>query len=101
KLNQNKNTSDYLKIILKEINQYKKNGTSEGLFPERWLPSAIIVLPERFTEKNHLLNSTMKIVRRKISEKFKKEIEFAYTPEAKNIINPLNKENIDKLKKEE
>jgi len=101
KLNQNKNSSDYLKIILKEINQYKKNGTYEGMFPERWLPSAIVILPERFTEKNHLLNSTMKIVRRKISEKFKKEIEFAYTPEAKNIINSLNKENIDKLKKEE
>lgn len=99
-LNHDKNSSDYLKIILKEINQYKKNGTFEGMFPERWLPSAIIVLPERFTEKNHLLNSTMKMVRRKISEKFKKEIEFAYTPEAKNIINSLNKENINKLKKE-
>jgi len=101
KLNQNKNSSDYLKIILKEINQYKKNGTSEGLFPERWLPSAIIVLPEKFTEKNHLLNSTMKVVRRKVAQKFKKEIEFAYTPEAKNIVNYLNKENIAKLKKEE
>ena len=101
KLNQNKKSSDYLKIIQKEIHQHKKGGTLEGLFPERWLPSAIVILPERFTEKNHLLNSTMKVVRRKVAQRFKKEIDFAYTPEAKNIVNSLNKESINKLKKEE
>jgi len=99
KLNQKKISSDYLEIIQKEINQYKKGGTLEGIFPERWIPSAIVILPEKFTENNHLLNSTMKIVRRKVAQKFKKEIEFAYTPEAKNIVNYLNTENIDILKK--
>jgi len=93
--------SEYLKIIKKEINQYKKGGNLEGMFPERWLPSTIVILPERFTEKNHLLNSTMKIVRRKVAIRFKKEIDFAYTPEAKNIVNSLNTENINKLKKVE
>jgi len=100
KLNHGKDPSDYLKIIQKEINQYKKGGTFEGMFPERWLPSAIVILPEKFTENNHLLNSTMKIVRRKVDQRFKKEIDFAYTHEAKNIVNSLNKINIDKLKKE-
>jgi long-chain acyl-CoA synthetase len=35
-----------LNLIQSEINQYKKNGKYEGLFPERWLPSAIAVLGE-------------------------------------------------------
>ena len=101
KLNQGKDPSDYLKIIQKEFDQYKKGGTLEGMFPERWLPSAIVVLPEKFTEKNHLLNSTMKIVRRKVDQRFKKEIEFAFTPEAKNIVNSLNTKTINELKDKE
>ena len=48
------------------INDYKSNGIYAGEFPERWLPSAIAVLKEAFTEQNLLLNSTMKMVRGKI-----------------------------------
>ncbi len=51
---------------------------------------AVAILPEAFTEQNHLLNSTMKMVRGKITEKFKKELEFLFTPEAKEIKNGIN-----------
>ena len=40
--------SEALKMIQKNINQLKKGGKHEGLFPERWLPAAIAVLPEAF-----------------------------------------------------
>lgn len=79
-----------LEMIKQEIDQYKKGGKFENMFPERWLPSCILVLPETFTEQNHMLNSTMKMVRGKITEHYTKEIDFLYTPEAKNIINPVN-----------
>jgi long-chain acyl-CoA synthetase len=79
-----------LEIIQQEINAYRKGGKFEGQFPERWLPAAIIVLPEAFTEHNHLLNSTLKIVRSKITEHFKNELNFVLTPEAKEINNPMN-----------
>ena len=85
-----------LKIIQDEIDTYKSGGKFAESFPERWLPATIAVLPEAFTEKNHLLNSTMKMVRGKITEYFADELEFMYTPEAKNII---NQRNIDTLKK--
>ena len=85
-----------LKIIQDEIDTYKSGGKFAESFPERWLPATIAVLPEAFTEKNHLLNSTMKMVRGKITEYFADELEFMYTPEAKNII---NQRNIDALKK--
>ena len=79
-----------LSMIKAEIDQYKKGGRFENMFPERWLPACIVVLPEAFTEQNHMLNSTMKMVRGKIVERFESEINFLYTAEAKNIVNPLN-----------
>ena len=85
-----------LKIIQQEVDAYKTGGKFADSFPERWIPTAIAVLPEGFTEQNHLLNSTMKMVRGKIIEYFKEELEFLYTPEAKNII---NQRNMDALRK--
>ncbi len=85
-----------LAILLKEINEYKKGGKYEEMFPERWLPATIVVLPEAFTQENGLLNATMKMVRGKINEYFAKELEFLYTAEAKNFKNPINLEAIKK-----
>ena len=88
--------AEALKIIQQEVDAYKSGGKFENSFPERWLPATIAVLPEAFTEQNHLLNSMLKMVRGKIIEYFKTELEFLYTPEAKNI---QNKMNMDALKK--
>jgi long-chain acyl-CoA synthetase len=56
------------------------------------LPAAIAVLPEGFTEQNLLLNSTMKMVRGKIEEKYADRLKQLYSPEGKNIVNPKNLE---------
>jgi long-chain acyl-CoA synthetase len=79
-----------LKLIDEELNKYRKHGVYETMFPQRWLPAAIGVLSEGFTEENHLMNSTMKIVRGKIEEKYTKLLGYLYTPEAKNIYNSRN-----------
>ena len=81
-----------LQKIQNIINDYKSGGIYAGEFPERWLPAAIGVLPEAFTEQNHLLNSTMKMVRGKIEERYKDRLDYLYTPEGKNIVNPVNLE---------
>ena len=88
-----------LEIIKQEIDAYRKGGKFEGQFPERWLSTAIVVLPEAFTEQNHLLNSTLKMVRGKILEYFKSEMAYIYTPEAKEITNNKNIESIQKWNK--
>ena len=66
------------------------------MFPQRWLPGAIGITEEAFTQDNHLVNSTMKIVRGKIVEKYKEVIEFLYTPEAKDVTNEKNKVSLIK-----
>ena len=85
---------EMLSKIQSEIDSYKKGGSREGLFPERWLPAAVAVLPEPFTEQNHLVNSTMKIVRGKVEKFYADRIDYAYTSEGKNLFNPKNLESI-------
>ncbi len=76
--------------IQEEVNSYRKGGRNSGAFAERWLPAAICVLPEPWTEQNHFLNSSMKVVRGRVEEAYKANMEFAYTPQGKNIVNPMN-----------
>ena len=92
--------TETLKMIQNEVDAYKSGGKFENSFPERWIPASVIVLPEAFTEQNQLLNSTMKMVRGKITEYFKEELEFLYTPESKNIQNKINIEAVRRWSKE-
>lgn len=86
-----------LQKIQQEIDEYKKGGKYAGEFPERWLPAAIAVLDEAFSEENKLINSTLKLVRGKVVEYHKDRLEYLLTPEAKNIVNPKNIESISKF----
>ena len=79
-----------LEKLQDEVNMYRKGGRMFGAFPERWLPAAVCVLPEPWTEQNHFLNSSMKVVRGRVEEAYKANMEFAYTPEGKNIVNEMN-----------
>lgn len=95
-LNSDEGRAEALKRLQQEINEFKKGGKFEGEFPERWLPAAIGILDEPFTEQNKFINSTMKMVRGKITEHYKERIDYLYTADAKNIVNELN---INALKK--
>ena len=79
-----------LELLQDEVNMYRKGGRLFGAFPERWLPAAVCVLPEPWTEQNHFLNSSMKVVRGRVEEAYKANMDFAYTPEGKNIVNDMN-----------
>jgi long-chain acyl-CoA synthetase len=81
-------------LLESEIDAFRKGGPHAGTFPERWLPSAIAILDQPFTEHNHLLNSTLKVVRWRVSSQYKNRINFLYTPEGKNPHNPQNRESI-------
>jgi len=94
--NSDDGNKESLKILLNEVAEYKKGGKFEGTFPERWLPASIAILPEAFSQENGLLNATTKMVRNNINEYYSKELEFLYTPQAKNI---ENEENIEVIKK--
>lgn len=78
--------------LQREINEYRKGGKHQGMFPERWLPAAVAVLPEPFTEQNGLVNSTMKVIRGKVEERYADRITALYEPNGKEINNQANRE---------
>ncbi len=79
-----------LKILNEEINAYRSGGKYSDMFPSRWIPTSIAVLPEAFNEENQLLNSSLKMVRGKIETYFAEQMTFVYTPEAKDFFNEKN-----------
>ena len=79
-----------LEKIQAEIDSYKKDGPRGGMFPERWLPTAVIICDEAFTIQNKMVNSTAKIVRGKVEEHYADRIEYAYTAEGKQLLNEKN-----------
>jgi long-chain acyl-CoA synthetase len=87
-----------INLIENEVNEYRSNGKYGNMFPQRWLPVAIGILEQSFTEENGLMNSTMKIVRGKIMEKYSDLIDYLYTIDAKIVTNERNIEEVEKMK---
>ena len=82
--------------IAGEINAFRAGGVHAGEFPDRWLPSAVAIVDEAFTEQNGLVNSTMKVVRSRVEEHFRDRLDALYTPEGKR---PDSAQNLASLKK--
>ena len=88
---------ELLKSLEKEVSEYRTGGKFSDMFPQRWLPAAIAILDEGFTEANTLLNSTLKMVRPKINERYAELLDYLYTPNGKNITNERNLQSLKKL----
>jgi len=79
-----------LDIIQSEVDSYKKGGRHGGMFPEKWLPTSVIVADTPFTEQNGMMNTTAKIVRGKVEKWYADRIEYAMTAEGKPLYNERN-----------
>ena len=86
-----------LRLLEAELARHREGGDLGGAFPGRWLPSAVAVLGEGFTEQNHMLNSTMKMVRGKIVEFYRSRLDYLYTPEGRSILNAQNRAIISRI----
>jgi long-chain acyl-CoA synthetase len=86
-----------LRLLEAELGRHREGGDRAGVFPGRWLPSAVAVLGDAFTEQNHMLNSTMKMVRGKIVEYYRSRIDYLYTAEGRSILNDHNRAIVARL----
>jgi long-chain acyl-CoA synthetase len=80
-----------LKLLAAEIDAFREGGAYGGRFPGRWLPAAVAVLGEAFSEQSGLLNSMLKMVRGKIADLYRSRLDYLFTPEAKDICNSQNR----------
>ncbi len=79
-----------IQLFVDEINRYKTDPKSQNMFPVKWIPASFAILGTSFTEENGFINSTLKMVRWKISEFYQERIEYMYTPEGKDVFNHQN-----------
>ena len=84
-------------LVQDEIQAYKTGGMHANMFPQRWLPTSFAVLPEAFTEDNKCLNSTLKMVRGKITDLHAETLAYLFSPEGKAVHNTMNNNNIEKF----
>ncbi len=87
--------AEAVKLIAAEIGKYKGGGSGgefAGEFPERWLPASFALIAEPFSEANGLVNSTMKVVRGKVEERYRDRLDYIYTPAGKD---PMNEPNFE------
>lgn len=86
-----------VEAVRKDMNRFKSEDAYKGQFPEKWTPRVFYIAPEPFTEENKMVNSTLKMVRHKITEAYQNEIESIYDTDAKDKVNKLNIESIKKV----
>ena len=89
-----KSSSNDPALVLGEIRRsfydFREQDVYRGRFPDRWIPSTFQVLSEPFTMDNGMMNSTMKIVRYKVAETYREDIDYMYTSEGGHYLNPRN-----------
>jgi len=86
-----------LTLVDQEVREYRSKGKYGDMFPQRWIPANIGILPEGFSVENKLMNPTYKIIRPKVEEHYRDLFKFLYTPESKKVINPRNREAMKQL----
>jgi long-chain acyl-CoA synthetase len=86
-----------LKAIKQDFYRFRETAEYRNQFPEKWVPSTFQIIPEPFTEQNHFINSSMKMVRHKIQEVYHDKIEIMYTPEGSNSVNEINLQTVRKF----
>jgi long-chain acyl-CoA synthetase len=96
-LHQQSGQDKIIALLVNEIEQFSGGGKMAGLFPERWLPASVAILGEGFTEQNRLLNSTLKMVRGKITEFYQNRLDYMYTAEGKNVYNHQNRTILNRM----
>lgn len=81
-----------LRVIDSQIKQFRRGGEHAGLHPERWTPAAVAVMPEAMTEANKMVNSTMKMVRGRVVERYEATIQSLLGGEMKDMVNDANRQ---------
>ena len=86
-----------LSAISKQIASFHRGGANANLFPERWIPAAVALLPEAMTEANKMVNSTMKMVRGRVTDVYSDTIESLFSPSMKDFVNDNNRAALRKF----
>ncbi len=78
KINKITSAKDIIQQIKKELLLFNLQPEFKGKFPSKWIPSQFQIVAEDFSEENKMINSTLKMVRHKITETYQNKIDLMY-----------------------
>ncbi len=73
---------EILKKIKTEMLLFADQPEFKGKFPSKWIPSSFQILEEDFSEENKMINSTLKMVRKNITEAYQDQLDIMYKENA-------------------
>lgn len=82
-------------VSLIEENMLRFTKNEPGRIPSQWVPASFEIIAKEFSEEDKLINSTMKLVRHKVVEKYQDRIDSMYAE--KNSRNTRNREAVKQL----
>jgi long-chain acyl-CoA synthetase len=92
-----KSAEAVLALINESFYSFRNHPSYRDIVPVQWTPATFQIVGEAFSEKNGLVNSTMKIVRYKVIEAYAELIEYVYSNDGGNFDNPRNRIEAEKL----
>lgn len=72
------------KHLKNEILLFSKQVEFKDKFPGKWIPSNFQIIAEEFSEDNQMINSTLKMVRHKITETYQNRLDLMYGAKAQD-----------------
>lgn len=83
--------------IKTEMQLFSKQPEFKDKFPSKWVPSIFQIIEEDFSEDNKMINSTLKMVRRNITETYQNKLDLMYVKNAQKLTMEENIKTIEKL----
>jgi len=82
-----------LKLVENDLLHFRN--TEPGRIPQQWIPAAFEIIPKDFSEEDGLVNSTLKLVRHKVTDTYQERIKAMY--EDRDSANSRNLEALRQL----
>ncbi len=87
---------EIFKKVKSELLLFEDQVEYRGKFPKKWIPSNFQIIEEEFSEANQMINSTLKMVRHKITSSYQDRLDSMYMSDAQKL---TLEENINILSK--
>ncbi len=97
KENNIQSSEELVQQIKKEMLLFNSQPEFKGKFPSKWIPSNFQILEEDFSEENKMINSTLKMVRHRITESYQDKLDIMYGADAQKKTMEENTKVISKL----
>ena len=71
--------------IRQEMLLFSKQPEFKDKFPGKWIPANFQIIADEFSEENKMINSTLKMVRHKITETYQERLDLMYAKKGQQL----------------